>query len=494
MFSVRDYTSHCGSALFRQVMNPFVSMYKNSFSRRTLSLCFFLAALLPSAVVAQDTVQVNIATAIERAVTVSPEVGDVAAGRDFAEARWQFARANQFLPELSLNTAHSFAPGLKGIGDTPTDQLYLNPDVRNDWDNLSPFSSIEGEAIQPIYTWGEISQSIRAARYGVDLEAGAVRSKEDEIALRTGELYTSLLLTEELYRLTDRIGDVLDQAKGEIQRLLDEGDEGVDDADLFQVQISEQEFFRRVVEVDQQRETARMAMRRQLVLPDDVVLVPEQVVLEPLAFTLDSLDTYFAIAMDNRAELMQARAGLEARASLVNVAKSDYYPKLFFGVNGGIRLADGRFRQPSPYVGDAFRGRTFQAGVGIQQSLNFTQTRAKVEQARAEMDQARYQGEAAELLILFEVEEAYRNFIVEQAALEAQKESLRLSREWLLTESNNFEFDLGDTENLVRAVQASLQLEATYFEAVQRHNVSILRLLDACGVLTRQALAGTFVE
>jgi len=59
---------------------------------------------------------------------------------------------------------------------------------------------------------------------------------------------------------------------------------------------------------------------------------------------------------------------------------------------------------------------------------------------------------------------------------------------------NNFEFDLGDTENLVGAVQTSLQFEAAYYEAVQQHNVSILRLLDACGVLFKQAAAGTFVE
>ncbi len=477
-------------------MNVFVSMHNKCFSRisRICFLSCIVLASLPTTVLAQDSVLVDMSVAIQRAISISPEVGDVASGRDFAEARWQFARSNQFLPELSLSTAHSLAPGLKGIGDTPTDELYLNPDVRNDWDDLTPFNRIEGEAVQPLYTWGELSQSIRAAKFGVDVEVGAVRTKEAEIALRTGELYTGLLLAEELFRLTDRIGGVLEQAKEEIERLLEEGAEDVDDADLFQVQISEQEFLRRVVEVAQRRETARMALRRQLVLPDDAVLVLSNNLLEPLPFTLDSLDTYFSIAMDNRPELAQAQAGVAARSALVDVARSDFYPKLFFGVNAGVSLADGRFRQPSPYVGDAFRGRSFQAGFGIRQSLNFSQTKAKVEQAQAELMQVEYQGEAAHLLILFEVEEAYRNFIVEKAALEAQDESLRLSREWLLTEMNNFEFDLGDTENLVRAVQTSLQLEAAYFEAVQRHNVAVLRLLDASGVLIKQSAGGTFVE
>ena len=468
---------------------------------RTPIWCLFLGlvGLLPAAIaVAQpsrdDTVYVELTEAIRRAVDVSPEVADISAGRDLAAARWDLARASRFLPEFNLSTAHSLAPGLKGAGDTPSDRLYLNPDVRNDWERLRPFNRIEAEAIQPVYTWGELSRSIDAARFGVAVEDAAVQGKQDEVALRTGELYMGLLLAEELFRLTDRIGDVLEQAKREIQRLLEEGAEDVDDADLYQVRISEQEFFRRVVEVTQRRETARTAIKRQLVLPEASVVIPREAVLEPLSFVQDSLPAYFALAMANRPELAQAQAGLVAREALLDVAASNYYPKLFFGVSADLAGAKGRIRQPTPYLNDPFRSRSLQLGFGIRQNLNFMQTRARVEQARAERDRVRYQGEAAELLVLFEVEDAYRTLIVEKAALDSQNESLRLSREWLLTEMNNFEFDLGDTENLVRAVQTSLQLEAAYYEAVQRYNVAVLRLLDACGVLERQVQGGTLVE
>ena len=442
----------------------------------------------------QDTIRLELTGTIQRAIEASPEVADVATGRDFAAARLGEARASRFLPEFNLTTAHSLAPGLKGTGDTPTEELYLNPDVANDWDNLSPFNRFEAEALQPIYTWGQISKTIEAASAGVQIEAASVIEKEAEIAVRTGELYMNFLLAEELFRLTDRIGDVLNQAKREIERLLDEGDSDVDDADLFQVQISEQEFFRRAVEVTQQREVARMALLRQLNYPDGIYLTPAQATLEPIDFPLDSLDTYFALAFDNRPELEQARAGLAARKALVDVARSDYYPKLLAGLNADFSYAEGRFRQPSPYVGDPFRSRSLTFGVGFRQNLNFVQTKSRVEQARAEYNQVRYQQEAANLLILFQVEEAYRNVITRKAALDAQDESLRLSQEWLLTEMNNFEFDLGDTENLVRAVQASLALEATYYESVGAYNTSILRLLNACGALVVRAKAGTLVE
>ena len=441
-----------------------------------------------------DTVRINLSSTITKAVEVSPEVGIVAADRSFAAARLGLARASRFLTEFNATTAHSLAPGLKGRGNTPTEELYLNPDVANDWDNLSPFNRIEAEAIQPLFTWGELTNTIKAADFGYQLEQASVVEKEAEIALRTGELFMNLLLTEELFRLTDRTGDVLEQAKVEIERLLQEGDSDVADADLFQVQISEQEFYRRVVEVTQLREVARAALIRQLNLPDGTVLIPESATLEPLPHAVDSLDTYFNLAFDHRPELAQARAGLAARSALIEVEKSNFYPKLLAGVSANFAYAAGRFRQPSPYVGDPFRSRSLQLGLGFRQNLNFLQTKSRVEQAKAEYSQVKFQEEAAYLLILFEVEQAYRNLIIKEASLEAQNESLRISREWLLTEMNNFEFDLGDTENLVRAVQASLQLEATYYDAVSEYNVAVLELYDACGVLIERSRNGTLVE
>ena len=441
-----------------------------------------------------ETLYVDLTSAIIKAVEVSPEVGIVAAQQDFATARLGLARASRFLTEFNATTAHSLAPGLKSIGDTPTTELYLNPDVANDWDNLSPFNRIEAEAIQPLFTWGELSNNIKAADYGVRLEQATVTEKEDEIALRTGQLFMDYLLTEELLRLTDRTGDVLEQAKEEIERLLDEGASDVDDADLFQVQISEQEFYRRVVEVTQQREIARMALTRQLNLPDGVLLTSRNPTLEPIPYTRDSLDTYFGLAFDHRPELAQAQAGLTARSALVDVAKSDFYPKLFAGLSADFAYAGGRFRQPSPYVGDPFRSRSLQLGLGFRQNLNFLQTKSRVEQAKAEYNEVKFQEEAAHLLILFEVEQAFRNLIINEKALEAQTESLRLSREWLFTEMNNFEFELGDTENLVRAVQVSLQLEATYYDAVSSYNKTLLELFDACGILMDLSRTGTLVE
>ena len=68
-----------------------------------------------------------------------------------------------------------------------------------------------------------------------------MRVSEDEVLARTGELYYSLQLADALGRLSREAGDIVDQAKNEIDRLLEEGSSDVDYADLFQVEITEQE-------------------------------------------------------------------------------------------------------------------------------------------------------------------------------------------------------------------------------------------------------------
>jgi hypothetical protein len=110
-----------------------------------------------------DTLRFSLAEAVTRALDVSPEVAEVDAQRQFSVARYDFARANRFLTEFRLTTAHAIVPGLDNPNDTPTDELYLDPDVRNDWGSLRMFNQVEASLVQPILTWGELKHSIAAA-------------------------------------------------------------------------------------------------------------------------------------------------------------------------------------------------------------------------------------------------------------------------------------------------------------------------------------------
>ncbi|MDA0377931.1 MAG: TolC family protein [Bacteroidetes bacterium] len=462
---------------------------------------FLLAWLMTVAVEARpaqgrqsaDTLRVDLAAALARSLAVSPEVDAAEARHAYAEARLSLARASRFLTEFNASSAHAFAPGIDNPNGTPTDRLYLDPDVRNDWDDLSPFNRIEFQAVQPLWTWGELGRSIDAARSGAAVDAAAVDMTELDVLTRTAELYYGLQLADALGRLTREAGNIVEQAKEEIDRLIEEGAEDVDYADLFQVEITEQEFLQRRTQVEESRKLARSALSRQLFLPEGQGVDAVQSYLEPISLDLGELTDWQALALEDRPDLDRVRAGIEARDALVDVARSQYYPKLFFGLSGKWSWAEGRERQRNPYVGDPFLSRGMQAGLALRQNLNFSQTRAKVQQAEAESAEVNAQGDALRQLILFEVEQAWRGVIIAHAAVEARMEALLISKRWLRDEQINFDLDLGDTENLVKAVRDDLSLQAQREQAVHDYNVAVIRLLRRTGQLPTYMENGTLL-
>jgi outer membrane protein TolC len=136
-----------------------------------------------------DTVTVSLTEAIGRAIDISPEMSASRSATKKAEALRSFAKANRFLTEFELSSGFATAPGISNPNNTPNDQLYLDPDVRNDWDNWGVFSTVGIRALQPVFTWGKISGSVRAAGYGVEIEEEGIRATSQNVALRSAELY-----------------------------------------------------------------------------------------------------------------------------------------------------------------------------------------------------------------------------------------------------------------------------------------------------------------
>ena len=432
-----------------------------------------------------DTLRIDLKSVLQETILISPDVQAARSDADWAAARYDLARSYRILPNATISSALSAVPGVKNPNQTSHDQLYLDPVVRNDYGNLRPYAQMEISLIQPIHTWGA-NRAITAAAAGAELENARADETALEAALRAAELYYNVLLTNELHRLTDRAGDVVNMAIEEIDRLLKEGNPDVDDADRYQVLITQQEYQRRIVEVRQERQTASAALRRQLLAADSVRIVPMRDALEPLQFALESLEFYQQTALMYRPEIHQAKAGQAATRALIRAARAGYYPQIVFGLTLSASGASNRFRQPNPYVSDSFRRSRIQTGIGLRQTLNFGETRARVAQARARHASAEHLAVGAEQTVLAELEQAWRHVIIQEAALAAQDSSLAVSKEWLRVEQINFDLDLGDTENLVDAVQVNLVMEAGYYEAVRRYNMAVLKLLAAAGLLVRE--------
>lgn len=455
-------------------------------------LALLAVALLAAPVLAQpaDTLRLDLTDALRFALDGSPEVAIEEAGVAFAEARAAQAHASRYLTVFQITTGHAYAPRLDVPEDSPfpRDAAYLDPRTRDDWANLNPYNEFDLEFLQPLVTWGEVSGQVRAAEAAVGVERAEVEMRASEVALRTGEVYFGLAAATALGALVGDAESLIANAGTELQARLDDGDPDVTDANLFQLRLLEQEFVARAAEAEQQRLLAASGLARQLGRPGTPVATEP---LARVAFPLDALETYQAEAIRHRAVLRQAEAGIAAREGLVRAARSHYYPRLFAGGNLRYRYAAGRERQPNPFIIDPYLGGGIRAGLGIRQDLTFGQTRARVQQAEAELTEVQIQREAAEQLVLFEVEEAYRAVRTAEAALDARTEAARLAGDWLRTEQINADLALGTVQELVQAAQAELQARLALVDATRNYNVSVLRLLAATGRLAADAERGT---
>ena len=132
--------------------------------------------------------------------------------------------------------------------------------------------------------------------------------------------------------------------------------------------------------------------------------------------------------------------------------------------------------------------------MGIRLNLAYHQTRAKVAQAIAERDEVRAQRTAAEQLILFDGEEAYRQLVIAEEALVSRQEATSIAGDWLRTEQINADLGFGTTDNLVAAVRADLDARAAELAAVRAYNVAVLTLLDATGTLPTRLASGALFD
>ena len=453
--------------------------------RLWISFVVCLVMLVPPA-----TGQTTLDSLITAALQVSPDLQASWARAEGSLAQVAEARAARTLPGLSFSTVQSVAPTITNPNDVPNEARYLDPEVRNDWTNLSPYLYAEMSAVQPIYTWGALQRTMDAATAAVDLAEAQHNEARDDVALRTGRLYFGMLAARDLTDLAQEAARLVGQAKSELQRMLDEGSDEVDDADLFEALITEQEIAAQAVEADEQRQLLENWLGRQVSLDPSVrFTVPAK--LAPVARITTALEDLQRLGLSTRSELAQASSALDARMAQADVARALTRPQLFVGLSANYGAAANRDWVPNPYVSDPFLRRSVRVGFGIRQSLDFDGNKARIDRARARVAEVSAIQRAAEQVVLAEVEEAYRSVLIADETLTRREEALTLSKEWLRTEQINFDLMLGDIANLVKAVKANLELRAAHIEAIQQYNQRVLALYHATGTLAEQAEAAS---
>jgi len=321
---------------------------------------------------------VTVEEAISRAVAQAPELGESQADIDLAESKLREAGAYRF-PRIEFLS-------LLGPAPQANKQDFNRPDTGYGLSHLTWFVSGDVLVTQPLYTFGKISENMKAAGFGIEVDRAKKEQRRNEIAQKVREYYYGLLLARQMKGLVEEVQGYLDTARTSARKLLDQGSPNVDGMDLYKLDAFTGEASKFLNEANRGEQLALAALRARLGLTPtaDLEIADEQLTLDDSG--IKELSVYLADAENRRPEYRQIREGLKARAALVEAARANFYPDIFLGAYYSAAYSQERDKISNPYVTDTFRHNWGGVALGVKWHLDFGITGAKVAAEQAQYE------------------------------------------------------------------------------------------------------------
>lgn len=433
--------------------------------RRLIAL--LLVTALTGVVKAQETgetVRMTLQQCIDRMVKVSPEVEQAELAVRQLEARLSEAKFAAILPQFQWTNTFGPSPGVTG-----------NPDsletIRNDLGDLSVFSRMDVQLVQPIYTFGKLGGTREAARFGVAAgQAGVVRKKGD-IILQTQRLFHGLALAEALRDVVLEARGNVQKARDKIDLLIEEESDNVSSTDLLKINVFEYDVLKNLARADKSIQVGKAALMTLMKLDrrtDFDIVTPQE---EPEPVVLESLDTYVARAKASRPDVRQLRSGLQARRSLMKVTRGDFFPQIAFVGSFQWGYAPNRPHFSNPFLRDDFNFLRLGGLIVLRQQFSFGLTSAKYQAQKAELADLMSKENQATNAISLDVEQAFREVVEADGNVSNSDSALRSAKSWMTSAAMGFDIT-GDSSELLNAFTAYSRMRQEHLQTIFNMNVA----------------------
>jgi outer membrane protein TolC len=413
----------------------------------------------------------------ELALDHHPFVGRARVDLRLAESRRTRARRSRWLPELNLTNVWGPIPDARGV--ITEAGFPVSPDTINALGRLGWFTQTDLELVQPLYTFGRFDRLIAAAQAGVEASEAGVEATSDEVRLQVRKVYWTMVLGQELVRISDEILREIADADVQLEERYEEG--SVSQNDLFEFEIYRFRANKGRREAIDALAMAEAALRAATGIDDGVPIRAATGGLTQLEANLDSLDGYLQMARETRPELAQLRAGVAAQSSLARATRSEFYPQLFLGAAVRWNIAPGRFDPRNPFVYNPTN--FFRPGfvVGFNWDVNLFQTRDRVRIAEHEAAKLSAEIEPLTEKVQLDIRKAYMALVRAGADVEDSERALTAADNWFRAEAQTFDLGLGEINDLIDAFQAKIEMEREHLSSVFEFNTSLAELSRAVG-------------
>ena len=350
-----------------------------------------------------------------------------------------------------------------------------------DHDSVGIFGSFDFVIMQPLYTFGKISNRQDAAASGVGAQKAAKEKKRAEVVLYIKELYYGTIVASQGVGAADDANLFIKDARQRIQRMLKVGSPNVSDVDLHRLETFESEVIQFKAKAESGARMAYLALKKNIGLKEDQEFRLDLKELPKDTRELERQEEYMRKALENRPELEALKKGIEARKALVDAARADLYPSVFLAAVGSIAGAPGRERMPISYFGDTFNHS--EAGFFLGSSWHFDLGigTGKVQKARAEHQKLLHTKEYAERNIPLEVAKYYQDALEYQKSFQAYEKGMVAARKWIVAAFANFDIGTGTAKDMFDAIDRYGKNRGEYLVSLYKYHVALAKLSYAIG-------------
>jgi len=413
---------------------------------------------------------------IRIALKSAPELGEAQADIELTTSKLDEAKSNRY-PQIQVLSLFGPAPQANTRDITPV----ITTDRQTKLSELTWFTSADATVIQPLYTFGKISENMKAATHGIEVDRSRKEQRANEIALQVREYYFGLMLARELKEVVLEVQEDLATARKKAQKLLDEGSESVDQIDIYKLDAFSGEVAKLLEEAQKGEKLALAALKTRLGLSagTELEIRSERLTMDEEA--VPSYDRFLEKARSQRPEFRQIAEGLKARAALVEAAKANYYPDIFLGGLVSWAYADGRDRIYNPYITDPYKHTTAGVALGARWKLDFGITGAKVAGEQAQYNRLLSTKEFADTNIPLQIRKYYLDLQEAGKSVTASQSAYSNAKKWTVAALANFDFGIGPAKEIFDALQAYARMRAAYFQSIYNYKIARANLDYAVG-------------
>lgn len=427
-----------------------------------------VALLISSSLLAaapKEAIKLNLNTAIERMIKHNGELASERKGLDFAEGRIDQANAAWFpKAELYLLAAPIFEEKGNALGT-----------VKN-YSKWGVFADVKMTVLQPLYTFGVISEYKKAAKSGYEVEIQKVKTKQAELVYRVKQFYYGAQLAKDLFDIVKDGREKMDSAIGKAEDMLKRNK--IKREDLFSLKAYYAQILTRYDEASRVYDLAKKALAWTIGLSVDSEIELEDESIVPEEVDLKTQDEYVAETLASRPELKMLTSGIDATKSLWQGQAKQKRPIFFAMAYGNAAYTGVRSPQHNTYLNDPFNDLSGAILVGFKFNLDWWSINALSKQSKAEYEKLVEAKDTLTEGMLLQVEKAYREAVDHKNAITYTKEGETNANKWMINAFLGYGMGFNEARDLTDSLKA-------YFEAQLNYNLSIYNFNMALADLTR---------